>query len=402
MLVIDTSDNTSASIASLQARGVTAVGRYYSSNAWKRLTAQEARSVSLAGIKLFTVFEDKGDPELTIEKGVFDGQIAIQQARAIGQPEGSAIYFALEHLPHGYSKSHVPGAKLYIEGVRQALADLYAVGVYSNGVVLEAMLDTGLCEFAWLSASRAFEGSKAFYASRRWVIAQDPKVDQNWGGLSVDINEVQGSFGAFDVTQTLDTKRLSNGTAAFSGEPKAVWLTNSGRDRTMRIVEDFWFRDRSGKVWEAPAGTVVDGASIPKPLWSTVGSPYTGDYRRASIVHDLACVLAQGSNTDRRTADRMFYEACRAGGCSAFEATILYIGVRIGALAYLVPAWRRAMEPEIRPAIHRTPSQARLEADFQIAAELVTGEGEVDDPIEIETRTDVALSAVSALDLVGQ
>ncbi len=274
MLVIDTSDNTSANIASLQARGVTAVGRYYSSNAWKRLTAQEARSVSLAGIKLFTVFEDKGDPELTIEKGVFDGQIAKQQARAIGQPEGSAIYFALEHLPHGYSKSHVPGAKLYIEGVRQAVAGLYAVGVYSNGVVLEAMLDTGLCEFAWLSASRAFEGSKAFYASRRWVLAQDPKVDQNWGGLSVDINEVQGSFGAFGVTQALVTKGLSNDTAAFSGEPKAVWLTNSGRDRTMRIVEDFWFRDRSGKVWEAPAGTVVDGASIPSP-YGPLSAPRT-------------------------------------------------------------------------------------------------------------------------------
>lgn len=401
MLVIDTSDNTSASVASLQARGVTAIGRYYSSKAWKRLTAQEARAVSLAGIDLFTVFEDKGDPELTVEKGVFDGQVAFQQARTIGQPEGSAIYFALEHLPHGYAQSHVPGTKRYIEGVRQAIDGHYAVGVYSNGVVLEAMLDASLCEFAWLSASRAFEGSKAFYASRRWVLAQDPKVDQNWGGLSVDVNEVQGSFGAFRVAQALGTKELAEDLATFSGEPNAVWLTSPGRDRTMRILEDFWFRDRSGKVWEAPAGTVVDGASIPKPLWSTVGSPYTGDYRRASIVHDLACVLAEGSSAKRRAADRMFYEACRAGGCSPFEATILYIGVRIGALASLVPVWRRAVEAEGRPEIARTPAAARLEADFQIAAELVTGQGTADDPAEIEARTDAALSTVSALDLAG-
>ena len=60
----------------------------------------------------------------------------------------------------------------------------------------------------------------------------------------------------------------------------------------------------------------MDGASIPRALWTLVGSPYRGDYRRASIVHDQACDDAHGDKDKRRAADRMFYHACREGGCN--------------------------------------------------------------------------------------
>ena len=117
----------------------------------------------------------------------------------------------------------------------------------------------------------------------------------------------------------------------FSGDPETIWIGQPGSDRTMALLQDFWFIDRSGKRWDAPKATIIDGASIPRALWSFVGSPYTGDYRRASIVHDVACNNDEGDPHARRAADRMFYEACRAGGCSVWEATILYVGVRIGA-----------------------------------------------------------------------
>ena len=117
-------------------------------------------------------------------------------------------------------------------------------------------------------------------------------------------------------TRTLDQTE-------FSGEPDARWLTESEADRNMCLLADFWFRDRSGKKWCVPEGYEVDGASIPQALWTLVGSPYTGDYRRASIVHDKACDDAQGDATARLKADRMFYEACREGGCSVAEATML-------------------------------------------------------------------------------
>lgn len=210
MTVIDTNDNVTLHLEMLKNRGITAVGRYYSSKAWKRITAQEARAISTAGLDIFVVFENDGDPELTVDAGVFHGQIALAQAKAIGQPRGTAIYFALEHLPDGYKKSHIGGVSKYVRGLREALGNAYKVGVYSDGVICAALLDAGLCEYTWLSASLAFEGSRDFYASGRWSIAQDKHVDQNWDGLSVDENETNGDFGSFRVTEVLSQSDASS------------------------------------------------------------------------------------------------------------------------------------------------------------------------------------------------
>ena len=121
---------------------------------------------------------------------------------------------------------------------------------------------------------------------------------------------------------------MSNG--SFSGNPKTEWLDEPGGDRNMRLLANFYYDDPDGRRWNAGEGSVINGASIPVPLWSTVGSPYTGDYRRASVVHDVACATA---GVDRKQADQMFYFACLAGGCSLLQAKLLYAGVRIGAWA---------------------------------------------------------------------
>ena len=116
---------------------------------------------------------------------------------------------------------------------------------------------------------------------------------------------------------------------SFAGNPKTEWLSDgAGPDRDMSLLADFSFTDPDGKIWPAPKGSVINGASIPQPLWSTVGSPYTDDYRRASVVHDVACNTL---GIPRKAADVMFYYACLAGGCGALQAKILYAGVRIGA-----------------------------------------------------------------------
>ncbi|MCH9050673.1 MAG: DUF1353 domain-containing protein [Proteobacteria bacterium] len=115
---------------------------------------------------------------------------------------------------------------------------------------------------------------------------------------------------------------------SFSGIAKTEWLVDdAGKDRDMKLLENFSFVDPDGRVWLAPAGSIINGASIPRPLWVTVGSPYTDDYRRASIVHDVAC---DTPSIPRKEADVMFYHACIAGGCSKSQAKILYAGVRIG------------------------------------------------------------------------
>ncbi|MPW31707.1 DUF1353 domain-containing protein [Agarivorans sp. B2Z047] len=38
-----------------------------------------------------------------------------------------------------------------------------------------------------------------------------------------------------------------------------------------------------------PAHFITDGASIPRPFWSLIGSPYLPEFITAAIVHDWCC-----------------------------------------------------------------------------------------------------------------
>jgi len=115
----------------------------------------------------------------------------------------------------------------------------------------------------------------------------------------------------------------------FVGEVVARWDAN-GRDMT--LVEPFGYVDPRGSRWEAPAASVVNGASIPRPFWSLVGGPFEGRFRNASVVHDVACVVR-----DRpwQAVHRMFYDACRCGGVGAVQATTMYYAVY-----HFGPRWR--------------------------------------------------------------
>lgn len=196
MTVVDTNSICTNKIATLQQRGVTAVGRYYTTyHPSYQLLRQEADAITAAGIKLFVVFENCANPVLDQKHGTTDANLALAQAIALGQPENSAIYFAAEGLPDGYHQSVVNNAKNYFSAIRQVLGQRYAVGVYSNGLICSALAN--ICQYFWLSASMGFDGSANYYAHGAWNVAQKTPVDQNWDGLSIDVNETKADFGAF-------------------------------------------------------------------------------------------------------------------------------------------------------------------------------------------------------------
>jgi len=104
----------------------------------------------------------------------------------------------------------------------------------------------------------------------------------------------------------------------YSGEPVTRWNPDG---RTMTLESELRYTDPEGVVWIAPAGSVVDGASIPRYLWSIMGGPFEGKYRDASVLHDVAY---GHRNRPWQDCDRMFYNAMRCGGVSAVEAKTMY------------------------------------------------------------------------------
>ena len=91
---------------------------------------------------------------------------------------------------------------------------------------------------------------------------------------------------------------------------------------SLRVVEDFGFRQANGKVWKVRRGEVFDGQGMPPQLCDLAGSPYEGNFRNAAMVYESA--------TQRRTekwdeAQRMFFEAAVAEGVALRDAKAMYL-----------------------------------------------------------------------------
>jgi hypothetical protein len=111
----------------------------------------------------------------------------------------------------------------------------------------------------------------------------------------------------------------------FIGNVTADWLDDG---RKMKLTQEFSYIDPVKKIWVSPKDSVVDGASIPQAFWSVIGGPFSGKYRRASVVHDTECDRNKlvGEET-WQAVHKMFYQACRCGGVSKTKAKVMYWAV---------------------------------------------------------------------------
>lgn len=196
------------------------------------------------------------------------------------------------------------------------------------------------------------------------------------------------------MAKGLSTKAIFAHGEFSPDDPQTEWRAETGSDRNMTLVRSFFFLDPKKKSWDVPAGYTIDGASIPRALWTLVGSPYTGDYRRASIPHDKACRDALGNKKARKAADRMFYHACRAGGCSVAEAVLLYLGVRLGSIMPNVLSMREMAADDVGPRLQLTAEEERLQADYRQIGTRLRKRHTEDDPEILETQTDEELEGL--------
>ncbi|HEY4640271.1 MAG TPA: DUF1906 domain-containing protein [Thermoanaerobaculia bacterium] len=196
---LDSSSATdSTSLACLKQAGIGFIGRYYSRTtqiAGKKLTQSEAQLICQAGLRIVAVYEDgpTSYSYFSADRGVEDAQTAIAQAEAIGQPQGTAIYFTVDY---NATQSDVEGnITAYFEAINQTIGGLYAAGVYGSGLTCMTILGAQLATYAWLSQSTGWTGYTNFST---WNIKQGP--EHSVCGLNSDLDDGHGEFGGFTVT----------------------------------------------------------------------------------------------------------------------------------------------------------------------------------------------------------
>lgn len=131
----------------------------------------------------------------------------------------------------------------------------------------------------------------------------------------IALTAAQGSF-----AQSQQANRMEEHFGDFLDNLKGIFI--DARPRPLfQLEDDFRFIDPNGLQWKAPAGTQVDGASIPQIFWSLIGGPFEGSYINASVIHDYYC------QTKERTAHdthRNFYYGMRASQVPEWKATLMH------------------------------------------------------------------------------
>jgi hypothetical protein len=134
----------------------------------------------------------------------------------------------------------------------------------------------------------------------------------------------------------------------YKGTVKTEWLDT---DRKMKLLSDFSFTDPNGMIWLAPKNRDIDGASIPKLVWSLIGSPFSGKYRNASVIHDIAC---EDKIRTWESVHLAFYYAMRTSRVNIVKAKVMYAAVYHGG-----PRWaikKRVLTKEKQVVRSRNPS----------------------------------------------
>jgi len=98
------------------------------------------------------------------------------------------------------------------------------------------------------------------------------------------------------------------------------------RDRAI-LREDWSFFIDSQEFWIC-TGYDFDGASIPRPVWPIIGSPFEPCLWAPALAHDW---LYLTHLTDRATADETIYQLMRQCKVASWRAHIIWGAVRSGA-----------------------------------------------------------------------
>ncbi|MFC5528460.1 glycoside hydrolase domain-containing protein [Cohnella yongneupensis] len=147
---------------------------------WKRLTLSEAQAIAAAGMQIVSAFETKANrPEGGALAGTEDGSKAYKEAIAIGQPVGTAIYFAVDYDtgPKDYDtiEAYLRAAAMAIPG--------YEVGAYGEYEIIEEMAKRGAAKHFWQTYAWS-AGKKSAHADI-WQYKNNTVL----AGHPVDFNE---------------------------------------------------------------------------------------------------------------------------------------------------------------------------------------------------------------------
>lgn len=124
---------------------------------WRHFSHAEAEAMCAAGLVCISISEMGSGDIFSAEHGAIQAAKANEYAHTIGQPEGSAIYFAIDS-----DRPKTADVIAHFQAIFNAGLP-YDIGVYGAGSFCQLLRDElGLVSYAWLANAKAWPGYAAF------------------------------------------------------------------------------------------------------------------------------------------------------------------------------------------------------------------------------------------------
>lgn len=193
-----TTQTTATQAKAIKTAGYGFICRYLvpTTMAWKRLTKQESVILSNAGLQIVSVYESHAsNAKKGGAQGTLDGKEAYAEAKIVGQPLFSTIYFAVDYDAQsgdiGLIEAYLKYAAKQIPG--------YEVGCYGSYSVCEEMSKRGIKHlwqtYAWSHGKKSPKAN--IYQSNNDTIAVE---------IRCDINESYGGEGFWNTLPVVKPK----------------------------------------------------------------------------------------------------------------------------------------------------------------------------------------------------
>lgn len=151
------------------------------STSWKNMNLEEVNRLKAEGFMIGSIFQEgKDGTKAGYQGGLTAGYKALERAKDIGQPSGSAIFFAVDY---DAPVSDYNSIEQFLKGVSVAFASYYKVGIYGKFDVIEEMARRKACSYFWQTL--AWSKGKLSKSADLYQY----KIDVMANGVNVDLNE---------------------------------------------------------------------------------------------------------------------------------------------------------------------------------------------------------------------
>lgn len=186
---------TEAKAETLYNNGYRYVGRYltgtYNGGISKAITREEAQIIFDAGLRFFPIYQTSANylGYFTSQQGATDAQKATKAATALGLPENTIIYFAVDFdcLDYQITSNVIP----YFKRVHEEMADSgYRVGIYGTRNACTRVSNLGYaCSSFVGDMSTGFSGNLGFGMPDNWAFDQFATITIGSGDGRIEIDK---------------------------------------------------------------------------------------------------------------------------------------------------------------------------------------------------------------------